>query len=411
LNRQSAHLWLESQRSEMVADLIALCNQNSGSQNLAGLLGVADWLSSWMELSPARLQRIELPPRQSLSDEGQPVSARTGPALRWDFQPECARRVLLMIHYDTVFDREHEFQTCELLSPLQLRGPGVADAKGGIVVLCYALRALLKFGLSADLGWTLLLNPDEEVGSPSSAPLLEELALKFDFGLLCEPALPTGELISERKGSGSFSVLVRGRSAHAGRHFGEGRNAVAELSRLVAALDALNGQRVDTTINVGYFSGGGPVNIVPDRAIARLNVRVADRESAAWFEGQLQRLAQQTAAVDGFTCEVHGGFQSPPKRISAGQQNLMRAIEASALRLKQPPIRWQYTGGVCDGNKLAAAGLPNIDTLGPRGGGLHSSQECVQLDSLVEKSQLLIEILGAFASGEFASLQRVKAAL
>ena len=408
LNQQPAYDWLESQHSEMVADLIALSNQNSGSQNLAGLIGVANWLSDWAKLSPATLQRIELPTRTSVDDNGHAVTVATGPALSWSFQPQAARRVLLMIHYDTVFDPEYAFQTCQQLSPTVLRGPGVADAKGGIVVLRYALQALLKFGLAADLGWTVLLNPDEEVGSLSSAELLQELAPQYDFGLLFEPALPDGAMISERKGSGNFSFTVRGQAAHAGRYFDNGRNAVAELSRIVAAVDALNGQRAESTINVGYVRGGGPVNIVPDLAIARLNARVPDANSAIWFEDQLQQLVQATTARDGFSCELHGSFTSPPKRINAAQQALMGVIEASSAKLNLPPVKWQYTGGVCDGNKLAAAGLPNIDTLGPRGDGLHSSQESVQLDSLLEKAKLLVEVLCGFASGEFDSLLRHK---
>ena len=128
--------------------------------------------------------------------------------------------------------------------------------------------------------------------------------------------------------------------------------------------------------------------------------------SANWFEQQLQGIAREASEREGFACEVHGSFQSPPKRVDAAQRELMRAIEVSALNLGQPAIRWQFTGGVCDGNKLAAAGLPNIDTLGPRGDGLHSDRECVQVDSLVEKAQLLVKILSGFADGEFDSLLR-----
>lgn len=406
MDKQQAHQWIDSQADAMVADLVELCNQNSGSYNLPGLIQVADWLSEWASLLPVRFQRIALPPHEAMSDSGERIAIETGPALRWDFKPEANRRVLLMIHYDTVFGAAHEFQKCQQLSPSLLQGPGVADAKGGIVVLRYALQALLKFELAVELGWTLLLNPDEEIGSHSSLGLMQELAPQFDFGLLFEPALPTGELISERKGSGTFHVLVRGQAAHAGRYFHRGRNAVAELSRIVAALDSFNGQREGTTINVGYIRGGGPVNVVPDQAIASINVRVADSESAIWFEQQLQMLASQTAGRDGFTCQVNGGFTSPPKRMNAAQQALMQAVSVSAEKLRLPPVSWQYTGGVCDGNKLAAAGLPNIDTLGPRGDGLHSGQECVQIDSLVEKAKLLVEILCGFADGAFDELRR-----
>ncbi len=408
MNKRLAQSWLESQSDELVADLITLCDQNSGSHHLPGLIRVADWLSEWADLSPATFQRISLPAYESIDDAGQVKSVETAPALRWDFKPDASRRVLLMIHYDTVYGVEHPFQQCQRLSSTLLQGPGVADAKGGIVVLRSALQALLKFELASDLGWTVLLNPDEEVGSHSSLALMQELAPQYDFGLLFEPALPTGELISERKGSGTFSVLVHGKAAHAGRNFQLGRNAVAELSRIVAALDQLNGQREDTTINVGYLSGGGPVNVVPDRAMARVNVRVADSESAMWFQQQLQAIARRTSEREGFDCHVTGGFTSPPKRIDAAQQELMQAISVCSMKLGLPSVSWRYTGGVCDGNKLAAAGLPNIDTLGPRGDGLHSEFESVQLDSLVEKAQLIVEVLCGYAQGEFENLRREK---
>lgn len=181
--------------------------------------------------------------------------------------PSASARVLLAIHYDTVFGPEHCFQQCTRLSDTSLRGPGVADAKGGIVVLRYALQALLKYQIHGEVGWTVVLNPDEELGSPNSSTYLRDLASEFEFGLLFEPALPTGALVSQRKGSGNFTAVVRGRAAHAGRHFEDGRNALAEISRLAAALDALNGLREGTTINIGHITGGGPVNIVPELAV------------------------------------------------------------------------------------------------------------------------------------------------
>ncbi len=235
LAQQNANQWLDASTSQMTEELIELCNLNSGSYHLAGLQRVAKRIAEWADLAPAVFQQVNLPSHASIE---------TGPLLRWDFQPRAARRVLLMIHYDTVFSPEHDFQRCELLSPKLLRGPGVADAKGGIVVLRYALQAIIKFGLASELGWTVLLNPDEEVGSHSSAPVMRVIATQFDFGLLFEPALPDGALISQRKGSGNFTISVRGQAAHAGRYFDRGRNAIAELSRIVAALDALNGKRL-----------------------------------------------------------------------------------------------------------------------------------------------------------------------
>ncbi len=393
-----ARAWLETSQEHMVVDLIELANQNSGSNNVTGLLAVADWLEDWAGLHPATFKRIGLPARRIIGDDGKSLVMETGPALRWDYRPESRRRILLAIHYDTVFGADHPFQRCHRSTSDRLVGPGVADAKGGIVVLRYALQALLKFSLANECGWTVLLNPDEEVGSPSSASLMKEIAPDFEFGLLFEPCLPGGEFVSERKGSSNFEIVMRGRSAHAGRDFGQGRNAVAKLCGLLAEVDRLNGTREAVTINVGSIVGGGPVNIVPDLAVGRINLRLAHHDSANWFEQKLKVLVDAINTNEGFHCEIHGGVTSPAKPITDETRQLMNAIESSAGQLGQS-IQWKATGGVCDGNRLAAAGLPNVDTLGPLGDGLHSSQEWVQISSLVAKSKLLVELLSRFSSG------------
>lgn len=403
-------LWLAEQQDCMKSDLVALANQNSGSDNLPGLLAVAQWLEDWFwpDLTNINFQRVSISPRKLVNSLGDVEQSKTGPILRWDFQPEAVRRVLLMIHYDTVFGVEHPFQVCRDIDEDQLGGPGVADAKGGIVVIRSALQALHENGWQPGIGWTVILNPDEEVGSLSSTAYMAEVANEFDFGLLFEPSLPSGELVSNRKGSGNFDLVVRGKAAHAGRHFADGRNAVALLSRILVQLDDLNGQREGTTINVGAVQGGGPVNIVPDLAIGRFNARVLDQESQQWFEGKLQQIIEAANQHEGLSVELHGGVTSPPKQLTPEIESLMRAIESVYEAQLGKQLAWRATGGVCDGNKLAAAGLPNIDTLGPVGDGLHSSKEWVQPSSLVEKAHVIASILERFDQGEFEELARAR---
>lgn len=388
--------WLDSELSRMKADLIELANLNSGSHNLEGLGRVAEWLESWMDLKAARFNRVELPDRVHISDAGQRLSVPSAPALRWDFRAEAKRRVLLMIHYDTVFGSSHVFQSCRELDENRLSGPGVADAKGGILVLRNALHALTSFELLSEVGWTILLNPDEELGSPSSAALIQTVAPEFEFGLLFEPALPDNSLVSQRKGSGNYDLVVHGKAAHAGRHFEDGRNAVAHLCEMLSNLHKLNGLKEGATINVGSIQGGTAVNIVPELAVGRFNVRVPDEASAQWFTENLESLVARANSVEGFRVELHGGITSPPKLVDARCRKLMTAVEAAVEATHVPPIRWRATGGVCDGNKLAAAGLPNIDTMGPIGDGLHSSQEWVQVDSLAQKSKVIVSLLHAW---------------
>ena len=156
------------------------------------------------------------------------------------------------------------------------RGPGVIDAKGGLVVLLTAIDAVERSDLAGNLGWELFLNTDEEIGSPGSAAFFAEAAKRNHLALLFEPAMPDGALVSERKGSGNFSLVVRGRAAHAGRDFSAGRNAIVAAADFAVAVHRLNGTIPEVTLNVARIDGGGPANVVPDLAVCRLNAGSRD---------------------------------------------------------------------------------------------------------------------------------------
>ncbi|MEL7087501.1 MAG: M20/M25/M40 family metallo-hydrolase, partial [Planctomycetota bacterium] len=246
-------------------------------------------------------------------------------------------------------------------------------------------------------GWEVVLNPDEEVGSPSSTGLLHEAAGRADVGLVFEPTLPDGTLIHARKGSGNFTVVVRGRAAHAGRDIQSGRNAVHALSRLFVALEKLNASERGVTLNLGKVSGGGPSNIVPELAVGWFNVRAAEADGMSGVRRGIERAVAATHRLDGIAAELHGRVTSPPKPLDPRTQTLLdRVFDAgSSLGLT---MQSASSGGVCDGNKLAAAGLPTIDTLGPRGGHIHSDREYLLLDSLVERARLTLLLLHRFAA-------------
>jgi len=306
-------------------------------------------------------------------------------------------------HYDTVYPRDSVFQTVVSRHDGALNGPGIADMKGGISVLLGALEAFETHPDRERLGWTALLSPDEEIGSPASAPLLAELGARGHLGLTYEPALADGRLAGARKGSGNFHVVVSGRAAHAGRAFAEGRNAVAGAAMLAAVLHALNGQRDEVTVNVARISGGGALNVVADSAVVRFNVRVPDRAAADWISAAI---AEVVAAppFEGLTVALHGGFTRPPKPMDAAQSALFEAVRETGALLGQT-IAWSPSGGVCEGNNLHAAGLPNVDTLGVRGGLIHSEQEFAWPDSFVERTQLSTLILCKAASGEIDAMK------
>jgi glutamate carboxypeptidase len=270
--------------------------------------------------------------------------------------------------------------------------------KGGISVMLAALEAFETHPDRTNVGWTVLLSPDEEIGSPASAPLLAQLGAAGHVGMTYEPALADGTLAGARKGSGNFHLIVTGKAAHAGRAFHEGANAVAGAAIIAAALHALNGRREGVTVNVAKISGGGALNVVADNAVVRFNVRVPDVQSAAWVTDAVHEIAT-TPPFEGLTLDLHGGMTRAPKPMDASQTALFEAVRDAGSLLGQS-IAWSPSGGVCEGNNLHAAGLPNIDTLGVRGGDIHSDQEFAWPDSFVERAQLSALILCKLASGE-----------
>jgi glutamate carboxypeptidase len=211
--------------------------------------------------------------------------------------------------------------------------------------------------------------------------------------------MPDGALVSERKGSGNFSIVFRGRAAHAGRDFGAGRNAIVAASDFAVQVHRLNGTIPDVTLNIARIEGGGPANVVPDLAILRMNARIARRDDQVPVENELNRLAGEIAASHEVSATLHGHFASPPKQLDASTRALAGYIEVCGSDLGIP-INWRASGGASDGNKLAAAGLAVIDTFGPRGANLHSPDEFVIVDSLTERAKLAALLLLKMATGE-----------
>ncbi|MGB7160763.1 MAG: hydrolase [Tepidisphaeraceae bacterium] len=401
--------WIQTQADAMRRDVIRWADINSGSYHLPGLTRMLDTLEAEFASLGGERRRIQLPPASEIDAHGNVVEHPLGEALLVRKRPDARVRVLLNIHYDTVYGPTHPFQRAEMIDPDTCRGPGVVDAKGGIVVMLTALRALERTAVAGQLGWEVLLNPDEEIGSPGSAALLREAAARNHVGLVFEPAMRDGSLVGQRKGSGNLTAVVRGRAAHAGRDFAAGRSAILALADLIGRIDAIGSTGLtasqtgmpDVTINCGRIEGGGATNIVPDLAIGRFNVRVSTAAQQHSVEQAFRTIAADVAQRDGITIALHGGFTSPPKPLDARSAHLMDHIITCGrdigLSLTHGP-----SGGTCDGNKLAAAGLPVVDSLGPVGGDLHSDREYLHVPSLVERAKLTALLLMKLASGEIA---------
>lgn len=387
---------LQNARAPLTARIEEWCAVNSGSRNLGGLADMAARLGA--AFAPLGTVSLRDPaPVEAVGVDGVSRAVAHGQNLHVAREnPRAKCRVLLTGHMDTVFAIDHAFQFFRWLDADTLNGPGTADMKGGIAVMIAALSAVANSPFADALAWEVVINSDEEVSSLGSASLLADCAKRADVGLTYEPALPDGTLAGARKGSGNFSAVVTGRAAHAGREPEKGRNAIVAAADLSLRLSGL--VRDGLSVNVAKIDGGGPNNIVPDMAVVRFNVRPTTLEDQAAAEAAISEIAAAIAAQHDVSVEVHGSFARPPKPMDANQRRLFDLVKDCGADLGLS-IGWRDTGGVCDGNNLAAQGLPVVDTLGPRGGAIHSSDEFLCVDSLVERAQLSALILMRLAQG------------
>jgi len=370
----------------MLARVEAWAAINSGSRNLNGLAAMAGELTTaFAPLGPAQLH--EPTPVEAVAADGHRHALAHGQNLHVRCRPEAPVRVLLTGHMDTVFAADHPFQTSRWLDATTLNGPGTADMKGGIAVMLAALTAFEASPFADRLGWEVVINSDEEVSSLGSAALLAEAAVRCHLGLTYEPALPDGTLAGGRKGSGNFAAVVRGRAAHAGREIEKGRNAVLAAADLALRLAALMQAHPGVSVNPAKIDGGGPNNIVPESAVLRFNVRPTTPAEQAAITTAIAALVTEIAAQHEVEISLDGSFARPPKPLDANQLRLFELVRDCGRDLDLN-IAWRDTGGVCDGNNLAATGLAVVDTLGPRGGAIHSSDEFLCTDSLAERARL-----------------------
>ncbi len=391
--------WLDDQRDSMLADTIRLAEINSGSFNADGVNQVREVLSELVSVLGGEEEVIDVAPFSQINDAGEEVHYELGKALRICKRPDAPLKIFFCGHMDTVFAKDHPFQKMTWLDDNTLNGPGVADLKGGLVIMMRAIAALERSPWADKVGWEILFNPDEEIGSQGSAPLITEAASHCDLGMIYEPCMPDGTLAGQRKGSGNFSVIAKGRAAHAGREHHLGRNAIRALCDFVSALDDLNGQKEGITINPGYIHGGGATNVVPDNAVFHFNIRIEKPEDEQWCLNNIQPLIDNINQRDGIELKLQGCFTRPPKVLSGANLKLLELAKECGTDL-QLDIQWKATGGCCDGNNLAAAGVPNIDTLGVQGGKIHSADEYLLADSLVPRAKLSALMLMKLASSE-----------
>jgi glutamate carboxypeptidase len=388
--------WLAERQPAMVELLRGWVEANTGSTHTAGLERFAALLPA--ELAPLGFAveihpgaRVELAPGRSVATGPLLVARRPAPA-------PGARRILLAGHYDTVFEPDSPFRGFEVEANGvgRARGPGVADMKGGMVVLLFALRALAESG-DLDRGdWTVVLNADEEIGSLASRELLEREARRAELGFVFESAQDGGAMVRSRRGVGQFVLTVRGVAAHAGNAHASGRSAIHALARKIVAIEALTDYARGVTVNVGVVRGGSKRNIVPDAAEAEIDVRFDSPEEGERVRAELARIAAEPD-LEGTQAALHGALHRPPKPETEATRRLLDAHAAVARDLGLAPREPVHSGGGTDGSLLSAVGLPVLDSMGVAGGGAHTEREFVELDSLRERAAIAAILLRRLA--------------
>ncbi len=381
----------------MLAQVQAWSAVNTGTANLAGLASQAAMLAEAFAALPGTVELVDPAPVTAIAADGSAFEKPHGQHLVVRVRPQANRRILLTGHMDTVFPADHPFQRQTWLDGETLNGPGVADMKGGIAVLLHALLAFEASAHATGLGYDVLINSDEETGSLASSALIAELAAGKLAALTYEPAaLPDGTLAHERGGTGNYSITFTGKSAHAGRNPHEGRNVIVAAADLILRLKALETSEI--TINPAKLEGGAANNVVPDHAVLRFNVRPKSTAAAEAFDHDIKALLRSIETAHGIATHRHGGVTRPPKKVDARAQQLFDLVRQCGAELGQT-IRWQSSGGVCDGNNIAACGVPVVDTMGVRGGAIHSPDEYLIVSSLAERAALSARVIERLAQG------------
>jgi len=305
------------------------------------------------------------------------------------------RQVLLLAHFDTVWPVGQLERMPLRRDGGRLYGPGVFDMKGGLAMAMLAVRALERAGRLSGGRVVLLCTTDEEIGSRSSRPLIEAQARKSDAALVLEPSLPGGAVKTRRKGCGDFDIVATGVSAHAGIDPGRGANAIHELAHQIVAVQGLQDLERGVSVNAGIVSGGTRTNVIPERAVVRVDVRAPTLEDAARIEAAFKALTPKMA---GTSVEVSGGFNRPPLERTAGVARLYEWAREVARGLGRD-LAEGGTGGGSDGNFTGALGVPTLDGLGATGDGAHALHEHVEIDALPWRAALVAGLITRILGG------------
>lgn len=370
---QKITAYLAEHEQEMITLLKQLAGINSYTGNKSGVDAVATRIQQECERMGLTVRR------QVQAEVGDNLVIETAARTRG------VKGMLLCGHMDTVFPEELGFNTVRQEGNV-IYGPGVADMKSGLVAGIFIFKAFKAAGVLNSKSIAFICNSDEETGSAMSAALIAEEAGKSRAAFVLEGAGDNGELVIGRKGRVSFRLVVTGQAGHAGSVREHKASAVLELARQVQALEALNDPSAGTSVNVGRIEGGVGPNTVAEHAVATAECRFMTSEAgdAAWEAITQLAAAPQTT---GTTSVVERISFRPPMTTNEQIHMLYSRVEAVGKAMNIP-VRSMHRGGGSDANIIAQAGIPVVDGLGPIGGKLHSTDEYLLADSIVERTTL-----------------------
>lgn len=375
--------WLTANATAMVDDLSSYVAMETPSNSRPHLQRGLAWIENWLA------EPLGAPDSRTVTGGGE-----FGDTLVLDYAGVGSRPLLLLCHYDTVWDAGTLVDWPFQVNGSTAIGPGVFDMKAGLVQVAWALRALSEHGLSRP-PIRLLLNGDEELGSISSRPVIEAAADGVAAVLVLEPAAE-GAVKTSRSGVGIWRVDVTGVEAHAGLDPSKGASAIDELARVILLLRTQEALDRGTSVNVGTIQGGTRSNVIAGHARAALDVRVTCAEEARRMEAAIEFLAPSEPRL---RIAVDGGWNRPVMERTKATADMFEF--ARALAARQGLILTETSaGGGSDANFIAGRGIPVLDGLGAVGAGAHGRDEHVDVDAMPERAALLAAIVHAFSLGD-----------
>ena len=382
--------WIDSKQKSMVKTLRKHVEHNTGTDNIDGLNQYSSMLQKQLKTLGFKTKKHSSDPIEVPTCEGKKMNFADN--LIGKRKGSSTNRILLNGHMDTVFSATDEFQTLAIEEGGVLHGPGVADMKGGIVVMLYALQALQEAKQLQKGNITVLFNSDEEIGSLGSRPLIEQEAVKHDIGLVFEGTYKN-RMTSARKGLGQVRLMVEGRESHAGGNHSGGVSANLELAHKIVNIDKITDYTKKIAVNTGVMQGGEKRNTVAGCADAYIDMRYPSAELGEDMIAQIETIAKKQYTVNANYPDLPKTtlwtkLHRPAKPRHPVVDHLIKdAMKLSAV-LGEPVVGDGYSGGGTDGSITQGVGLPTADSFGLNGEGAHSSRERTTVASLVARTKL-----------------------